>query len=83
MYLCRFYFDKTNSKTSHLHLDLLFILVSGLLYFIVHFLFFPVTWLRFFVAQYSLAAVVVLWTSLSIMAERNYSGRTNVDLLNH
>ena len=62
-------------------MDLMFLLVSCVAYVAVHFLMFPVTWIRFFAAQYSLVTVVVLWATLAILAERNYSDRSEVNLL--
>ena len=55
-----------NLRMSQLHKDLLFLFVSGIAYFALHFLLFPVSWLRFFTAQYTLAATVVCWCLFSM-----------------
>ena len=55
-----------NVNMSQLHKDLLFLLLSGIAYFILHFLLFPVSWIRFFTAQYTLAASVVCWCLFSM-----------------
>jgi len=55
-----------NVKMSQLHRDLLFLFLSGIAYFALHFLLFPVSWLRFFAAQYTLAATVVCWCLFSM-----------------
>jgi len=81
MFGSRFFFNPNNQPVSRQHLDLLFLLVSCVAYVGFHFLLFPVTWIRFFAAQYSLVTVVVLWATLSILAERNYSNREEVDLM--
>ncbi len=81
LFASRFYFNPDNKPASLLHLDLLFLLVSCVLYIVMHFMLFPVTWIRFFAAQYTLVAVIVLWATLAILAERNYSERSNNDLL--
>jgi len=78
----RFFFNHGNTKVSLQHADILFLLVSCAAFLGLHFLLFPVTWTRFFAAQYSLVAVVVVWTTLAILAERNYSTRESMDLLN-
>jgi len=62
--------NKNKASASDLQWDLFFVLVSSALYIVLHFLLFPVTWIRFFAAQYSLVAVVVLWASLWAMSER-------------
>lgn len=77
----RFFFNPNNQSISRQHMDLMFLLVSCVAYVAVHFLMFPVTWIRFFAAQYSLVTVVVLWATLAILAERNYSDRSEVNLL--
>ncbi len=82
LYSAKFFVHPEENTVSNLHADVLFLLVSCKLYLIMHFLMFPVTWTRFFAAQYSLAAVVVVWTTFSILAERNYSSRDDFDLLN-
>lgn len=81
LFASRFFFGSDKQAASSLNFDLLFLLVSCVIYIVVHFLLFPVTWIRFFAAQYSLVAVIVLWATLSILAERNYSDRSNNDLL--
>jgi len=77
----RFFFSHGRTKVSLQHIDILFLLVSCAAYLGLHFMLFPVTWTRFFAAQYSLVAVVVVWTTLAILAERNYSTRDSMDLL--
>jgi len=77
----RFFFNRNQTKVSLQHADILFLLVSCAAFLGLHFLMFPVTWTRFFAAQYSLVAVVVVWTTLAILAERNYSTRESMDLL--
>jgi len=77
----RFFFNRDDSKVSLQHADILFLLVSCIAFLGLHFMLFPVTWTRFFAAQYSLVAVVVIWTTLAILAERNYSTRESMDLL--
>lgn len=72
-YSSQLFVGTSNHAPSQLHYDLLFLLISCVLYLIAHFLLFPVTWTRFFAAQYSMVAVVVVWTTLAILAERNYS----------
>lgn len=81
LYATKFFVGPADYKASLLHIDLLFLLVSSVLYLIAHFLLFPVTWTRFFAAQYSMVVVVVVWTTFSILAERNYSTREDFDLL--
>jgi len=76
-YISQFFVGTSNYRTSQLHCDLLFLLISCVIYLFAHFLLFPVTWTRFFAAQYSLVAVVVVWTTLAILAERNYSTDRN------
>ncbi len=80
-YSSRFFFTHGRTKVSLQHIDILFLLVSCAAFLGLHFLLFPVTWTRFFAAQYSLVAVVVVWTTLAILAERNYSTRDSMDLL--
>jgi len=77
----RFFFNHDDTKVSLQHADILFLLVSCAAFLGLHFMLFPVTWTRFFAAQYSLVAVVVVWTTLAILAERNYSTRESMDLL--
>ena len=77
----RFFFASGRTKISLQHADILFLLVSSAAFLALHFMLFPVTWTRFFAAQYSLVAVVVVWTTLAILAERNYSTRDSMDLL--
>lgn len=76
-----FFFNPNRRAVSRQHSDLLFLFVSCVAYVIVHFIMFPVTWIRFFAAQYTLVAVVVLWATLAILSERNYSNRNDVSLL--
>ncbi len=76
----RFFFSHGRTKVSLQHADILFLLVSCAAFLGLHFLLFPVTWTRFFAAQYSMVAVVVVWTTLAILAERNYSTRDSMDL---
>ena len=65
-----------NVNMSQLHKDLLFLFVSGIAYFALHFLLFPVSWLRFFTAQYTLAATVVCWCLFSMhSAQHRESGK--------
>jgi len=77
----RFFFNPDDTKVSLQHADILFLLVSCVAFLGLHFLLFPVTWTRFFAAQYSLVAVVVVWTTLAIMTERNQTTRESMDLL--
>ncbi len=79
-YSSRFVFGKVQTSITQRHADLLFLLVSSAGYVALHFLLFPVIWIRFFAAQYSMVAVVVIWTAMMIMAERNYSDREDMDL---
>ena len=81
LFASRFFYNPENRPVSQQHADLLFLLVSSVAYIGIHFLLFPVTWTRFFAAQYSIVAVVVLWATLSLLAERNYSSRVDVDLM--
>lgn len=83
LFSSRFFYNPARKPVSQQHLDLLFLHVSSVTYIGLHFLMFPVTWTRFFAAQYSLVTVVVIWATLSILAERNYSDRTEVDILNN
>ncbi len=76
------YFSQTaNLKFSVQHLDLLFVILSSAVYFLLHFLLFPVGWTRFFAAQYSLVAVVVCWCFFSIHAAREKSTAEMLDFL--
>jgi hypothetical protein len=54
------------ASMTQLHKDLLFLFLSSFVYFVLHFLLFPVSWLRFFAAQYTLAASVVCWCLFSM-----------------
>lgn len=81
LYSAKYFVDPGNFKITTLHADVLFLLISCVAYLTVHFLLFPVVWTRFFAAQYSLVAVVVVWTTLSILAARNYSAYAEFDLL--
>lgn len=47
-----------------LHTDILFTLLSSLIYVALHFLFFPVSWVRFYSAQFALAMSLVVYLSL-------------------
>lgn len=77
MFTARFIYH-ADQPVSIAHKNLLFLLVSSALYVLLHFLLFPVNWLRFYAAQYSLVAVVVLWTSLALLAQRNYSADAEI-----
>lgn len=81
LFASRFFFNPNQQPISRQHTDLTFLIISCITYVGLHFLLFPVTWIRFFAAQYSLVTVVVLWATLAILAERNYSDRTDVNLL--
>ncbi len=81
LFSSRFFFANGQTKVSLQHADILFLLVSSVAFLGLHFMLFPVTWTRFFAAQYSMVAVVVVWTTLAILAERNYSTRDSMDLL--
>jgi len=76
-----YFYAKDSSEVSVQHGDILFLLVSCVAYYVLHFLLFPMTWTRFFAAQYSLVAVVVIWATMAILAERNNSTRDNMGLL--
>jgi len=82
LFSSRFIYSTTKTRVSQRHSDLLFLLISCMLYLVLHFILFPVTWIRFFAAQYSLVAIVVTWSTLSILAERNYSSREDMDIMN-
>jgi len=47
-----------------LYSDLLFTLLSSLVYVVLHFLFFPVSWVRFYSAQFALAMSLVVYMLL-------------------
>ncbi len=81
LYSAKYFVDPINFRITTLHGDVLFSLISCVVYLITHFLLFPVAWTRFFAAQYSLVAVIVTWTTLSILAAKNYSAYTEFDLL--
>lgn len=81
MFGSRFFFNPNGQPISRQHRDLSFLILSCIAYVVIHFFMFPVTWIRFFTAQYSLVSVVVLWATLAILAERNYSDRVDVNLL--
>jgi len=81
LFSSRFFYNSTGKPVTQQHADVLFLLVSNVIYVVLHFLLFPVLWVRFFAAQYSLAAVVLIWMTLYLMAARNYSNREDVDLI--
>ena len=58
-------------KMSQLQKDLLFLFLSGAAYFVLHFLLFPVSWLRFFAAQYTLCVSVVCWCLFSMQSAQH------------
>jgi len=66
----RFFAEPTKMKMTTLQADLLFLIVSCMAYFLLHFMLFPVNWTRFFAAQYSLVAVVVCWCSFAALAHK-------------
>ena len=70
-----------NINMSQLQRDLLFLFLSGIAYFILHFLLFPVSWLRFFAAQYTLAATVVCWCLFSLHSMQHRDPRKGLGFL--
>ena len=69
----RFFSNPHTHKITPLQADLLFVIASCVVYYVLHFLLFPVSWPRFFAAQYSLVAVVVSWTTFSLLTNQNSS----------
>ena len=61
-----------NERISVKHQNMLFILVSSILYIGAHFMLFPVNWVRFYAAHYAIVVVVVLWAAMILLAQRNY-----------
>jgi len=80
MFSARFIYHPDKS-VSLVHKDILFILVSSILSIGAHFLLFPVNWIRFYAAQYSLIMVVVLWTALILLAQRNYTADADAEII--
>ena len=58
-------------RMTQLQKDLLFLFISGVAYFVLHFLLFPVSWLRFFAAQYTLCVCVVCWCLFSMQSAQH------------
>jgi len=81
LFSARYFIDPSTFTATTRHIDILFLLLSCVMYLGLHFLLFPAIWTRFFAAQYSLVAVVVVWTTFSVLAKRNYSANENSDLL--
>lgn len=61
--------------------DLLFLFISSFLYFVLHFLLFPVSWLRFFTAQYTLVATMVCWFLFYLQCARHSAPRDGLEFL--
>ena len=80
MFSARFIYHP-GKPVSLVHQDVLFILVSSILYIGAHFILFPVNWIRFYTAQYSLIMVVVLWTALTLLAQRNYTADADAEII--
>ena len=72
MFSARFFYYP-NERLSASHQNMLFILVSSIVYIGAHFMLFPVSWIRFFAAQYALVVVSVLWAAMILLAQRNYN----------
>jgi len=75
----RFLSTHGQAKVPLQHVDILFLLVSCVTFVGLHFLLFPFPWTRFFAAQYSLVAVVVVWTIFTMLAEQNYQHKTKYE----
>lgn len=80
MFSARFIYHP-GKPVSLVHQDILFTLVSSVLYIGAHFVLFPVTWIRFYSAQYSLVVVIVLWTALTLLAQRNYTADADAEII--
>ena len=80
MFSARFIYHP-DKPVSLVHQDVLFILVSSILYIGAHFLLFPVNWIRFYTAQYALIMVIVLWTALTLLAQRNYTADADAEII--
>ena len=75
------YIYHPSQRVSVMHQDLFFLIGSSALYVGVHFLLFPVNWVRFYAAQYTIVAVVVFWAALMLMAQRNYSADADAEII--
>ncbi len=80
MFSARFVYHP-EQRVSVLHQNLLFLIVSSVLYVGAHFLLFPVNWIRFYAAQYALVAVVVFWAALMLLAQQNYSTDADAEII--
>jgi len=66
------YFYYPNERLSADHQNMLFVLVSSVVYLAGHFMLFPVNWIRFFAVHYALVVVTVLWAAMILLAQLNY-----------
>jgi len=79
--LSQFFVKPGDTKISVLHADLLFLFLSSTVYIVIHFLLFPVSWTRFFVAQYSMIAVATCWFAFSCFSARYWRTGGRIDFL--
>jgi len=79
--LSQFFVKPGDTSISILHADLLFLFLSSTVYIVIHFLLFPVSWTRFFAAQYSMIAVATCWFAFSCFSARYWRTGGRLDFL--